>query len=473
VKLTANDGGNVIEISDDEYIAGVLEGESSVFHSEEAMKAMAVAIRSYAAFSRSRHKAEGYDFCSTTHCQRFNRHGVNAKLLAVVNATKREMLWYHGNPAFAAYSRNCGGTTEQSTMLWPDIAAPYLPMHDDPYCKRNGSGQWTWQADPKQIAVALNEARLECPNRLTGIAILTRTTSNRPRTLKLEGPNGSQIISESSFRFAMGRALGWNLLKSDRYEIQVSPNSIVFMGTGQGHGIGLCQDGADEMGREGANYHAILAFYYPGTSIAQKGVGLPWQRLSGNQLTLYTTQPQRDGKLLALAEQLKRQSEERLQLESEQAIEIYVYPDLETYRNGTGEPGWVAAHSSQSRIDLQPVPVLESRGVLTQTLHHEIMHQIVEAAATPGLPLWFREGLVSWMTAKHRPAQEDLSSVNENGMRQQKDAIEARRNYNAAIGRVNVLISRYGEGTVVSWLRRGLPIEVTKASASSANTKSK
>src|SRR5438874_1571512 len=53
----------------EEYVAGVLAGESSIFKSDEALKAMAVAARTYAVRHTGRHRAEGFDFCDTTHCQ--------------------------------------------------------------------------------------------------------------------------------------------------------------------------------------------------------------------------------------------------------------------------------------------------------------------------------------------------------------------------------------------------------------------
>jgi stage II sporulation protein D len=99
VRLTANDGNCVIEIPAEQYVAGVLAGECSTFQSDEALKAMAVAARTYAARLRGRHASEGFDFCATTHCQRFESRNVPARLTRAVAATEGELLWYDGEPA--------------------------------------------------------------------------------------------------------------------------------------------------------------------------------------------------------------------------------------------------------------------------------------------------------------------------------------------------------------------------------------
>src|ERR1019366_10755748 len=104
--------GATVEMPLERYVAEVLAGESSTFQSEEALKAMAIAARTYAVHFRGRHAAEGYDLCATTHCQRLQAEGVTARLEAIAEQTAGTMLWFEGMPALACYSRDCGGTTE-------------------------------------------------------------------------------------------------------------------------------------------------------------------------------------------------------------------------------------------------------------------------------------------------------------------------------------------------------------------------
>ena len=136
-------------------------------------------------------------------------------------------------------------------------------------------------------------------------------------------------------------------------------------------------------------------------------------------------------------------------------IEVRVYPDVETFRNATGEPGWVAARTTGRRIELQPVSVL--RGGLESTLRHELLHVFIGAQSAGGLPVWFREGVVGHL---ENLAGGTASRAPEGDLRQTEDAAKARRAYAAAARRVADLARKYGEDTVLAWLRTGLPPEV-------------
>ena len=100
-------------------MAAVLAGEVGSFRNEEALKAMAVAARTYAAYFRSRHRIEGYDFCSTTHCQRAILEDAGGRFKKAAEATRGQLLWFHSKPAFAVYSQDCGGKSEAAHAVWP------------------------------------------------------------------------------------------------------------------------------------------------------------------------------------------------------------------------------------------------------------------------------------------------------------------------------------------------------------------
>jgi stage II sporulation protein D len=471
VRFTAAQGGGTQSFPLEQYLAAVLAGEASVFKSDEALKAMAVAARTYAMRLRGRHQSEGYDFCATTHCQSIDPRGTTRRLESIAGQTAGELLWFEAKPAFACYTRDCGGASEDAGAAWPDMSAPYLKSHPDPYCVRGGGFPWHWSASLTEIADALRQSGLKAPRRIDQIAISGRTGSGRARVLLLGGDDESVSISASSFRFAVGRGLGWNTLRSDRYEARISNGRSVFQGTGAGHGVGLCQHGADQMGQEGHTYREILAFYYPGTKLGLTARGLEWVKLAGESVTVLTTTPDRDSSVLAIADRFSRDLKRRARLPFPQSIEIRIYPDVETFRNVTGEPGWVAAHTIGSRIHLQPTTVLRDRGALEETLRHELMHVMVESHARPGLPVWFREGLVGYFSGP--PARPAAAIPHDADLRQTGDFSRARRGYEDATRKVTALAGRYGESTLLGWLARGLPPEVTNASTSQAPTKSK
>ena len=463
--------GRVVAMDLEQYTAAVLAGESSVFQSNEALKAMAVAARTYAVRFRQRHASEGFDLCDTTHCQRIDLRNVTARLSAAAADTEGELLWYNGKPAMTYYTRDCGGRIEDARALWPEAAAPYLAGHADLYCVRAKNSQWHWDADTRDITSALQQSGLRAPRALERIAILDRTPTKRARTLMLTGGGESVRISASSFRFAIGRLLGWNTLRSDLYETISQGGRVSFTGDGHGHGAGLCQNGAEQMGREKHSYTEILGFYYPGTTVGLTAQGIRWTRMNGEKLSLLSTQPSQDGSTLALADRQIRAISQRTRRPIPQYVELRIYPDVETFRNATGEPGWVAARTSGSRIDLQPAAVLRSRNALESTLTHELTHVVLEAGANLQLPVWFREGLAAYLTGPST-AGAPVHALDFD-LRQTADPARARAAYNSAQQRVAALVNRYTEAVVFSWVTAGLPREVANASTNGPATKSK
>src|ERR1039458_3256020 len=176
-----------------------------------------------------------------------------------------------------------------------------------------------------------------------------------------------------------------------------------------------------------------------------------------------TTRPDRDRAVLATAERQVRQIAGETGWSAPLGIEVRVYPDTATFRNATGEPGWVAARTAGRRIHMQP-------GAREPTVRHELLHVFVEAQAAAGLPVWFREGVVEYLD---RPAGAGSGAVADADLRQREDAGLARQAYAAAARRVAGLVQRYGRATVLGWLRGGLPREVAKASARAELTRSK
>jgi stage II sporulation protein D len=306
---------------------------------------------------------------------------------------------------------------------------------------------------------------------LERISVVERTASGRAKTVLLSGQH-TILSSASSLRFAIGRFFGWNTLRSDLYQVQTSGGRIVFRGAGEGHGVGLCQRGADEMASEKFSYRDILAFYYPGTSVGTTARQFDWTRLGGDNVVVLTTRPDVDRKLLRLAENLRREWESRLNWRDAREITIRVYPNLDSFRNATGEPGWVAARTSGSNIAMQPVSVLEGHGALRATLRHELLHALVEMRASPGLPVWFREGLIEWLAG---PAGQTAHAeqINDPDLRQRDDRAKAERAYAAAESRVRELASRYGDEAVLTWVARGLPEDVKNSRVNNAATNSR
>ena len=445
----------------EEYIAGVLAGEVGNFHSDEALKAMSVAARTYAEHFGSRHALDGFDFCDTTHCQDLRLAGIDAHLRQIAESTAGEVLWYDGEPAAAYYYANCGGTTEDGRYILgnDEAPAPYLRQHSDRYCVRHGGSQWSSEVSKRDLQRALEADGIDVPGRLRTVSVLHRTASGRVEFLRISG-DGSITVSGLLFRSAIGRHIGWDRLKSNWYEVSARGDGIVFHGRGSGHGVGLCQVGAEIMGEEGHSYREILAFYYPGTHLGVAAQGIPWQQLANDDIELLTTRPDRDRPLLPIATRFMHEAEESTGLMFRGKPRLKVYGTVTEFRNSTGEPGWVAASTRGRTIQMQPPDVLRQSGNLDNTIHHELLHMLIESHVRPGTPLWFREGLVLYLTspaAAVDPADSESLLALEKSLRDPQSQQQLRRAYAAAQTRVTRLAQEHGRSTVLDWVQNGLP----------------
>ncbi len=451
----------------DEYIAAVLAGETGNFKSDEALKAMAVAARSYAMHFGSRHALEGFDYCDTTHCQDVLIAGITDRLRNIVRSTAGEVLWYEGKPAATYYHANCGGMTEDGRYMLAtdDIAAPYLVQHSDTYCVRNGSTQWHSEVTTRELQRALAADAIIIPGTLRSVAIVQRTPSGRVEMLRVVGASAITVPGVA-FRSAVGRHIGWDRLKSNWYEVRVSGEHVSFTGRGLGHGVGLCQIGAEVMGEEGKSYREILAYYYPGTKLGTAAQGVTWQKLTGERVELLTTRPASDQSLLALAERLVRDAETITGLNFTAVPQWKVYPTVAMFRDATGEPGWVAATTRGHNIQSQPADVLKQAGTLESTLRHELLHMLIEAHAKPGTPVWYREGLVLYLSEPNAAAQAKttFASVSEleKAMESPTSEEQLRKAYAEAHARVSQMAQKYGRQKLVVWVQQGLPSEISR-----------
>lgn len=428
----------------EDYVAAVLQGESGGFRSQEALKAMAVAARTYATRFRPRHKIEGFDFCDTTHCQDVRFGNESPRVRLAVNATQGELLWFEGRPAATYYHRSCGGELEDANALEPDLRAPYLRQHRDEYCSR--SDEWNVEISKADLSRVFGYP-------VDTITVVARTKSGRAQKLLLNG----KPVSATDFRLAIGRALGWEKIRSDLYQVEDRGDRISFRGRGQGHGVGLCQAGAEQMGAAGKTYREILAYYYPGTAIGLNAQGLEWQKMPGESVDLLSTSKSDAALVLPAAEAALRFANDRTGWKLAVRPQIKVYPSIDVYRDATGEPGWVAASTRGNVIRLQPVAVLQRTGALESTLRHEFLHMLIESQARPDTPLWLREGLTIYLSNPDaaKPAQIDVAQL-ERRLNSIKTEAEMRDAYRDCASAVAEAIQRHGRQAVLEWVKTGI-----------------
>lgn len=210
----------IVRLDLETAVASVLEAETDVDTPVEALRAEAIAVRSYFVGDSSGHR--DFDFCDTTHCQ-FLRDtpeaGSRGRLAA--GATAGMVLLYESAVVPAMYSASCGGRTRSLEDI--GIKAQGYPFYavECRYCREHAA---TWKRDEKAV----------------------RTESER---------------------LAIGRRHGWSAIPGNNYRVVDDGGAKILEGRGSGHGVGLCEVGAADMARNGADYRAILAHYFPNTRL--------------------------------------------------------------------------------------------------------------------------------------------------------------------------------------------------------------
>ena len=289
------------ELSLEDYVLGVMRAEGSMETEPEGLKALAIAVRTYALKNRGRHAKDGYDFCSTTHCQRFvssvrsprvSKGSYNDQALPygrasdtmqrAVRATEGQTLVDdRGQLVDAYFGASCGGQTANLGTLWGLTPPAYLRGVRDEFCLSGPHAGWSDVINRADLLRALqSDVRTNVGARLDQVLVIKRDETGRAEFITLEGEH-RKLVRGWDFKIIVGRVLGWNVLKSSRFEVSRSGSNFVFRGSGFGHGLGLCQEGAHVMAARGASYQRILEKYFPGTSIRkQDRVGIS---LSGNE----------------------------------------------------------------------------------------------------------------------------------------------------------------------------------------------
>lgn len=314
---------NHVQLQD--YLYGVVPREMPTWGtSVESLKAQALAARTYAVINRNSHSSQGYGLCDTVECQVYGGYhirddiGENPNSNRAVNETINEVITHNGRMVSTHYHANSGGHTESSEYVWENALA-YERGKSDPYSLNTTDSTWERTISLTEIEQKLKNAGHNV-GQLYDIKILNRTPSGRANDLQLIGSNGELDIKATAFRSALGgtiiRSTWFDISRIDEsFEGSVSiidrlgetisrklsnlsvidgdrrvtriirpvtvigaqgekrsvgayaPGQIKFTGKGYGHGVGMSQRGAMEMGRQGKNYEEILKFYYTGIQI--------------------------------------------------------------------------------------------------------------------------------------------------------------------------------------------------------------
>jgi stage II sporulation protein D len=418
-------------MSVEDYVRGVVAAEGSTEAEPEALKALAIASRTYVLKNLGRHAADGYDFCTTTHCQRYvavDVADVPERVKEAVEETSGEVLRDADNQIVDSYfSASCGGATANLTTLWGKSAPAYLQGVNDEYCESQPHHSWTDRIPEAKLLQALqSDPRTNIGARLVDLSVTRRDDSERAQQITIQGER-RLTVSGWDFKIIVGRALGWNLLKSSRFEISRSGSNYVFRGSGFGHGLGLCQEGAHVMAARGASYRQILRKYFPTTHISSEhgaAADLLWgspeiiatptrgervTRLTisseGFRVNYPSTVKQSEAEdLLDLLQSARRSLIDRVATAGMglqfPTLEIFVNDTTGNFVGRTGQPPWAAAATRDKRIELQPLQLLKRKRILETTLRHELAHAAIDVLGNGRAPRWLAEGLAIYLAGE-------------------------------------------------------------------------
>ncbi|MBF0506929.1 MAG: SpoIID/LytB domain-containing protein [Nitrospirae bacterium] len=246
------------EVGLEDYVKGVVAAEEGSQWDIEALKAQAVAARTYALHQRSGNGTAGmpFDLTSSVLHQAYRGNNIPARIAKAVDDTKGQVLMYNGRPIVAYYHSTSGGMTEDPAEVFGKHY-PYLkPVETN--CELSPFYMWEKRITAADIEKAMNVSGLK------DVVIDSYTVSNRVKAFRLVTETGEVEIPGMIFR----KNIGWDQLPSTMItSLDRDGNVYVFEGKGYGHGVGMCQWSALGMAKEGKDYREILSFFYPGTTI--------------------------------------------------------------------------------------------------------------------------------------------------------------------------------------------------------------
>jgi len=246
-------------IDEERYIAGVVEAEAGQGHTREFYKAKAIICRTYLYGNIDRHENEGFHLCDETHCQAYKGQCRSRNMIFPAVTTTKNMIitdLKDSKPILATYHSNCGGETESAQNVW-QTNLPYLVPVTDPYCLSSPNARWqkTISLDEWINYMVKNGFTLN-PNIVTDFSF---QQNRRIATYKV-----------NNFTTPVRQIRADWQLRSTFFSVAVEEGNVVLRGRGYGHGVGLCQEGAIEMGRRGFTYNEIINFYYKNIRIVSE-----------------------------------------------------------------------------------------------------------------------------------------------------------------------------------------------------------
>ncbi len=258
INLVRTDGGltAVNNVNLEHYLYSVVGAEMSPNWPLEALKAQAVAARSYALYQRERGNNPTYDLGDTQGWQVYKGLETEApSTYAAVDATAGQVMVHNGKIIEAFFHSSSGGHTENVEEVWTE-ARPYLRGVPD-YDRGAPVYEWSTSVSVSQLSNLISGV-----GKIVSMQPEKTTKTGRVITMKVIGDSGQRAIGGEQIQKLLG-------LKSTRFSIQKANGVFQVYGKGFGHGVGMSQWGAHNLALAGANYQQMLYHYYQNASLAK------------------------------------------------------------------------------------------------------------------------------------------------------------------------------------------------------------
>ena len=260
----------VNDVSLEDYLKGVVPNELSptVFPVPEAIKAQAVAARTFAISSLSRNAARGFDLFADERSQVYRGFDTEQRLSSqTVDRTRGIIATYDNQPITAFYSSTCGGLTSDYAVIFQRSQIPYLK--GGVQCPDEASPYRYWDETISVARIQKNLDRLADLGRLRKLSVLRRSGAGHIVEMRFVGERGEKVLKGLRVRSALGVKSNWITSLDPRYDESGFISVVRAKGRGFGHGVGMCQIGAVELGRRGWDFKRILKHYYQGIELQQ------------------------------------------------------------------------------------------------------------------------------------------------------------------------------------------------------------
>jgi len=261
----------ISKISAEDYIFGVVAAEMPALYEEEALKAQAVAAYTFALSRKAENSEKDYDITNDhtidqsfiTEAKAREKWGSNAdtyieKIKNAVNDVKDYVILYDGKIITSVYHAISGGKTEDSNNVW-GVSLPYL---------KPVSSEGDKLAENYITVVELSSQELK--EKLRGIAKIDDTKQNIFKNITRTNSGTVKKITAGSTELTGANIRAALELRSSNFKVDFKEGNYKFTVYGYGHGVGLSQNGANYMAKQGFNFKEILAHYYSGCKIEKR-----------------------------------------------------------------------------------------------------------------------------------------------------------------------------------------------------------